>query len=77
MANKLLLVLVALSFAAAVAGQQAGESQEISAERIKAAVAYLASDRMEGRGPGTRGEELTTDYLAGEFKKIGSVRFCE
>jgi len=43
----------------------------ISAERMKADVAYLASDRLEGRGPGTRGEELTTDFLAGEFKKAG------
>ncbi|HEY3789581.1 MAG TPA: M28 family peptidase [Urbifossiella sp.] len=43
----------------------------ISAERIKAAVAYLASDRLEGRGPGTRGEELTTEFIAGEFKKAG------
>ena len=44
---------------------------EVSAERIKAHIAYLASDRLEGRGPGTRGEELTTDYLADEFKKAG------
>lgn len=43
----------------------------ISPDRVKAAVAYLASDRLEGRGPGTRGEELTTEYLAGEFKKAG------
>jgi Zn-dependent M28 family amino/carboxypeptidase len=43
----------------------------ISAERIKADVAYLASDRLEGRGPGTRGEELTTDFIAAEFKKAG------
>ncbi len=43
----------------------------ISAERIKADVTYLASDRLEGRGPGTRGEELTTEYLANEFKKAG------
>jgi len=43
----------------------------MSVERIKADIAYLASDRLEGRGPGTRGEELTTDYIAGEFKKAG------
>ncbi len=43
----------------------------ISAERIKADIAYLASDRLEGRGPGTRGEELTTDYIAAAFKKAG------
>lgn len=43
----------------------------LSAERIKADIAYLASDRLEGRGPGTRGEELATGYIAGEFKKAG------
>lgn len=42
-----------------------------SADRIKADTALLASDRFEGRGPGTRGEELTTDHLAAEFKKAG------
>lgn len=43
----------------------------ISTERIKADVAYLASDRLEGRGPGTRGEELSIEFLAGEFQKAG------
>jgi Zn-dependent M28 family amino/carboxypeptidase len=43
----------------------------ISVERIKADVAYLSSDRLEGRGPGTRGEELAIDFLATEFKKAG------
>jgi Zn-dependent M28 family amino/carboxypeptidase len=43
----------------------------ISADRIKADIAYLASDRLEGRGPGTRGEEMTIDYIANEFKKAG------
>jgi hypothetical protein len=28
-----------------------------------------ASDRLEGRGPGSRGEFLATEYLAAEFKK--------
>jgi Zn-dependent M28 family amino/carboxypeptidase len=43
----------------------------LSAARIKSHVEYLANDRLEGRGPGTRGEELTTEYIAGEFKKAG------
>lgn len=47
------------------------QGPEISAERIKNAVAYLSQDRLEGRGPGTRGEFLTTEYLASEFKKAG------
>ena len=47
------------------------ETKSNPAQRIRADVAYLASDRLEGRGPGTRGEELATEFLANEFKKIG------
>ena len=53
------------------ASDESNRLPEISAERIKAHVAYLASDRLEGRGPGTNGELLTTEYLAEEFKKAG------
>jgi Zn-dependent M28 family amino/carboxypeptidase len=42
-----------------------------SAERMKADVVYLSGDRLEGRGPGTRGEELATAFLADAFKKAG------
>jgi Zn-dependent M28 family amino/carboxypeptidase len=66
----LLLFVVAFVASASLAGR-AERAPELSAERIKAAVAYLASDRLEGRGPGTRGEVLTTEYLAAEFKKAG------
>jgi Zn-dependent M28 family amino/carboxypeptidase len=31
----------------------------------------LASDEFEGRGPGTKGEELTVQYLTDQFKAIG------
>jgi Zn-dependent M28 family amino/carboxypeptidase len=67
----LLLLLVAPFLASALPGEQTDSAPEISAERIKAGVAYLASDRLEGRGPGTRGEFLATEYLAAEFKKAG------
>lgn len=43
----------------------------ISADRIKAAVTALSSDRMSGRAPGTEGEILATEYLADEFEKAG------
>lgn len=49
----------------------ADQSPALNPDRIKADIAYLASDRLEGRGPGTRGEELTTDFLATEFQKAG------
>jgi Zn-dependent M28 family amino/carboxypeptidase len=67
MTNRVFLLLVATSLGTA----QPVLAQEISADRIKTAVADLASDRMEGRGPGTRGEILATEYLAEEFKKAG------
>ncbi len=56
--------VVAISFAAE-------PEPTISVERLKAAVQLLASDRFEGRGPGTAGELLTTTYLADQFKKAG------
>jgi Zn-dependent M28 family amino/carboxypeptidase len=31
----------------------------------------LSSDAFEGRAPGTRGEQLATNYLADELKKVG------
>lgn len=74
MANRLFLTLVATCatcLAFLLPGAQAVSAQEISADRIRADVARLASDRMEGRGPGTRGEEFATAFLAGEFKKAG------
>jgi Zn-dependent M28 family amino/carboxypeptidase len=71
MASRLLLFLVTSSLGSALLPTEADSAPEISADRIKAAVAYLAGDRLEGRGPGTRGEFLTTEYLAAEFKKAG------
>ncbi len=44
----------------------------ISGERIRAHVKYLSSDQMEGRGIGTRGETLATDYLAAQFAQAGA-----
>jgi Zn-dependent M28 family amino/carboxypeptidase len=70
-ASRLLPLLVASFLASATRGGEPDQAPEISAERIKAAVAYLASDRLEGRGPGTGGELLATEYLAAEFKKAG------
>jgi Zn-dependent M28 family amino/carboxypeptidase len=66
--DKWFLPLVAALLPSACLG---ADPPAISADRIKADVAYLASDRLEGRGPGTRGEELATEYLADEFKKAG------
>ncbi len=34
-------------------------------------VRVLSSDEFEGRSPGTRGEELTVNYLTSQFQRIG------
>jgi len=43
----------------------------ISGEKIRAHVKYLSSDELEGRGVGTRGGRLVTDYLASQLKLEG------
>lgn len=71
MLNRTLLMAAALFLTLSPQSSGADAPPPLSAERMKADVTYLASDRLEGRGPGTRGEELTTEFLANEFKKAG------
>ena len=68
----LVLGLVLLVLAPAFAAENAAETVAKTAEeRLKRDVTYLASDELEGRGPGTKGIEKAADYIAGEFKKAG------
>ncbi len=50
----------------------AAQIQEISAGRIRAHTKFLSSDLLEGRGVGTRGEKLATEYIATQFALAGS-----
>lgn len=43
----------------------------ISGGKIRAHVKYLASDTLEGRGVGSRGETLATEYIASQLKLEG------
>ncbi len=43
----------------------------ISQEGLLAHIRALASDEFEGRLPGTRGEELTVNYLIDQFRRLG------
>jgi hypothetical protein len=60
------LLPLVLLFAAAPLAAQAG-----SARRIRADIAFLAADAREGRGVGTSGLEVSADYLARSFARIG------
>ena len=43
----------------------------IDPEKIRAHVKFLASDLLEGRGPGKRGAELAAEYIATQFALNG------
>lgn len=49
----------------------ADPSAVITSERILAHVSALASDQMEGRAPGTAGEERAVAYLSNAFTRMG------
>ena len=45
--------------------------ESIKSDELLSHIKTLASDEFEGRAPGTKGEELTVNYLTGQFKKLG------
>ncbi len=45
--------------------------QSITAEDLARHIRTLASDEFEGRQPGTKGEELTVQYLVDAFRRLG------
>src|ERR1700686_4594892 len=61
--SSLLLLAAAATFA---------QISDLSGERGRAHVKFLASDLLEGRGVGTRGEKLATEYIATQFALIGA-----
>ena len=45
--------------------------KSISGDRMLADIRALSSDEFEGRGPGSKGEELTIQYLQDQFRSAG------
>jgi len=50
---------------------QTQKDDSLSANRILKHIKVLSSDEFEGRGPGTLGEEKTTNYIEAYFKSCG------
>ncbi|HUP49565.1 MAG TPA: M28 family metallopeptidase [Thermoanaerobaculia bacterium] len=46
-------------------------AERITRATLEAPIRFLASDLLEGRGPATRGDELTQLYLATEMQALG------
>ena len=38
---------------------------------VRQHITYLASDQLEGRAPGTKGEKLAQEYIIKAFKEYG------
>lgn len=63
------LTLASLMCAGSLAQQTSSQSIP-SAERLRADVTYLASDKLEGRRTGTPGANAAADYIAKEFGRL-------
>jgi Zn-dependent M28 family amino/carboxypeptidase len=60
--------------AARAGGQQqlaVADMPQIDHDAIMEHIRVLSSDEFEGRAPGSRGEELTVQYLTDQFEKLG------
>jgi aminopeptidase YwaD len=51
--------------------RDAATNADGAAERIRADVTYLASDKLEGRRTGTAGANAAAEYITAEFRKLG------
>ena len=65
------LKLLALAITLPTLAQTPAALNDFRAETIRAHVKFLSSDLLEGRGPGTRGDALTTSYIATQFEAMG------
>jgi Zn-dependent M28 family amino/carboxypeptidase len=58
-----------LIFASSLSGAES--SSPIDPSRLSATVKILASDKFQGRAPGTPGEAITVSYLIDQFQALG------
>jgi Zn-dependent M28 family amino/carboxypeptidase len=63
--------LVALSGCSHAPSPAAAALASISGERILDHIRVLSSDEFEGRGPGSKGEQLTIKYLEDQYRSAG------
>jgi Zn-dependent M28 family amino/carboxypeptidase len=63
---------LALAWAVVAASLLWAQLPQLSDKNMRKDVEYLASDQLEGRGVGTRGEKLATEYIAAQLKTAGA-----
>lgn len=72
------LIILVVLFSASIVFSQSNDidkvrSNEITKEEIGEHIKYLASDKLEGRFPGTQGDVLARQYISSEFAKYGLI----
>src|SRR6476646_10625707 len=66
------MLVVALAFGQTTSAFPPDELlQRITAEGLRAHMAFLADDLLEGRGTGTRGFQLAANYVRAQFQEMG------
>src|SRR5437763_6026762 len=51
--------------------QVAAAELAITEQALRGHIRFLADDLLEGRGPGSRGDELAQRYIAAQFESLG------
>jgi len=64
------IVASALAFALPLLAA-AAPITDFSQDNLRSTIKALSSDPFGGRAPGSKGEQLTTDYISGKFKQYG------
>jgi Zn-dependent M28 family amino/carboxypeptidase len=65
------VLIVGLSLSTLARGQSTATAESaIDGKEMLRHIQVLASDAYEGRGPGTKGEDMTISYLSGEFQRL-------
>lgn len=70
-ASSLIAGLSVIALLASPAAAQTTPSFQPSPEKIRAHVAFLASDLLEGREAGSRGYDIAANYVASQFAQLG------
>ncbi len=66
------LILVPLvSIPQAWSPDERAAAAAVNEATLAAHIRYLSDDLLEGRGPGSRGEQLAMNYVAAQFERIG------
>ena len=69
--GQLLLTATLLALLVATAAAWPAKAVPGTQDRLKSDIQYLSSDKLEGRGVGTKGLNLAADYIRKQFQQAG------